>query len=144
VDQVEVDGEGAGDVLGPVEGPRLHQLLRLDGGVVGYRGVLVMGGDGELAQPLHVVEQALAAVLGQDHSQRVAERPDVRTQRVRHLEAGDLAGTRGGWRHRSSVVTARRHAGRRPSPWTVPGATSSTLPRMTTTDSGVDPHTTAG
>jgi hypothetical protein len=61
----------------------------------------------------------LTAVLPQDFAEGVAEHPDVGTQRVRHLEAGDLAGPGGTGGHDTSVVRSAVSASGRPSAWTL-------------------------
>jgi hypothetical protein len=86
VRQVEVAGEGPGDVLGPLQVPRGDELLTRRGRPVGGGGIVVVGGDRELAELFDVGEQGWSAVLFQDSAQQLAEQPDVGPQRCRDLE----------------------------------------------------------
>ncbi len=104
IDKVEVDGERAGDILGPLDPPGRDQLLGLRRGILRHRFVLVVGRDRQFAQPLDVGQQPCAAVLTKDLAEGVAEQADVGAQRFGHVEARSLTGSRGGGRHAARVV----------------------------------------
>ena len=83
VDQVKVDGEGAGHLLGPVQAPGRHQRRDL----VTVRRVLVPLAaarlDHGVPQPLHVGQQLRPLGIADDLAEDVAEQPDVAPHRLR-------------------------------------------------------------
>ena len=88
VGQVEVDGEGAGDLLGALPGPGGDERRdgvagggRLRRRKVGY----AAGLDHRAPQPLHVREQVRPVGLGDDLAEDVAEQPDVPPHRLGQL-----------------------------------------------------------
>ena len=91
VDQVKVDGEGAGHLLGPVQAPGRHQRRDLVPGGVGRRRavsqVLVPLAAARLdhgpPQPLHVGQQLRPVGIADDLAENVAEQPDVAPHRLR-------------------------------------------------------------
>ncbi len=94
VRQVEVAGEGPGDLLGALEREAGDDVGRL-----GQRRAAVVrpvGADGQLAQPLDVVQQVLPAGLAQHRAEQPAQQADVLTQQVGHLVARDHAFDRAG------------------------------------------------
>src|SRR5690606_13790508 len=88
VDQVEVAAERPGDLLRALHGEGVDQRL---GGLDRVGPVLLVGGDGQRAQALDVLEQVRADRLGQDAAEHLAEQSYVRAQLVRHLVAGATA-----------------------------------------------------
>ena len=88
VREVEVAREGPGDLFGARHGQALDERLGL--GEHRVRPVVVRA-DRELAEPLDVVEQVLAARLAQHGAQQPAEEADVVAQRARDVVACEAA-----------------------------------------------------
>ncbi|GAA2993387.1 hypothetical protein GCM10017559_12090 [Streptosporangium longisporum] len=86
VGEVEVAGEGPGDVHGAVDGPFGHHR-----GDLVDRDLPAARPDDGLAQSFDIGEQVIAAVFGDDLPEEFAEQPHVRAQLVGHL--GDSGGT---------------------------------------------------
>jgi hypothetical protein len=88
VDQVEVDREGARDLLCPVSGPGPDQRRDRVGGVGRGRRRAVghpPGVDHRVPQPLHVREQVCAAGLADHLAEDVAKEPHVAAHPLREL-----------------------------------------------------------
>ena len=84
VGQVEVHGEGARHLLGPVQVPGGDQGRdRLPGPPVAP--FLLAGLDHGVPQPLHVGQQARAGRIADDLPEQVAEQPDVASHRLRQF-----------------------------------------------------------
>jgi hypothetical protein len=84
VGQVEVHGEGARHLLGPVQVPGGDQGRdRLPGPPVAP--FLLAGLDHGVPQPLHVGQQAGAGRIADDLPEEVAEQPDVASHRLRQF-----------------------------------------------------------
>ena len=99
VGQVEVARERAGDLLGTGQREAGDELL-------GLRERLGVGPvvrpDRELAQPLDVGQQVVAARLAQHPAEELAEHADVVAQRLGHLVVG-----RGRWRTLHGVARGK-------------------------------------
>ena len=92
VRQVEVDGEGAGDLFSAGEGPLAHERHDLRG-----RSSAGAGRDDGVPQLLDVRQEFVAAVLAQHLTEKFAEQPDIAAQQLGHLEPGTLPAL-GCWR----------------------------------------------
>ena len=84
VDELEVEGEGAGEQDGALDGQRVDQLER-GGGVAGGFFVVAAGfgvaaADGALAQRFDVREEVVAGLLAQHFAQQHAQRAHVAAQ----------------------------------------------------------------
>ncbi len=104
VHELEVQGEGANDGLGPVEvqgGELVGELLALE------RIIRTAERDHPLAHPLDELEQLGAGLLGDDLAQQRPEQADLGSERVAgagRTDARWLGANCGGW----SRVPARR------------------------------------
>ncbi len=86
VGQVEIDRECLGDQFGAVQRPARDQCRDLVAGQVGLVPRRILPGrDDRAAQPLHVVEQVLAAGFADHLAEQVTEEPDIPAQRDRQL-----------------------------------------------------------
>ena len=98
VGQVKVDGEGAGDLLGPVQAPRPDQRRDLVPGRITRRRITrrritrrritrrrlaVTGIDHRAPQPLHVGQQVRPGGVADDLAEDVAEQPHIAPHRLR-------------------------------------------------------------
>ena len=84
VGQVEVDGEGAGHLLGPVQVPRGDQHRdRVPGRIRRLIAGVPAGLDHRVPQLLHVGQQLRADRIADDLAEDVAEQPDVASHLLR-------------------------------------------------------------
>jgi len=119
VDQVEVAGEGACDLVGPLDREGLHDRL---GPLECFGAGIGVGLNRGGAQALDVIEQAGRAALAEHLAEQSAQHPHVRAHRLRQfltgVEAPDEIDRFGGcgFGHGfqgSAGVLPVRHAGRR-------------------------------
>src|SRR5262249_9692449 len=89
VRQMEIAGEGAGDVLGPPLRPGRDHLL----------GRGTVAGDAQLAELPDVVEHRLTGVLAQNLAEDFAEEADVSPELLRYLEPRGGPGLTSGFGH---------------------------------------------
>ncbi len=99
VGQVEVDGEGPGDLLGRLQAPGRDQLGDLVPGPVGGRAVSSRAGrrvpvplaaarlDHGPPEPFHVVQQLRPRRIADDLTEDVAEQPDIAPHQLRQRGA---------------------------------------------------------
>jgi hypothetical protein len=85
VNELEIEGEGAGEQDGAFDGKRMHQVEG-DSGVTGSLFMVAMSfrvaaADGALAQRLHMGEEIVAGLLAQDLAEQGAERTHIAAQR---------------------------------------------------------------
>jgi hypothetical protein len=108
VRQMEITGEGAGDLFGANGRERVDELLSVfDRRVV----LLLVGIDRELSQPLDVVEQLRAAGFGQNPAEKCTEESNVGAQcgvdfvaNAAAAEIGVASGRVSGNRHRPKLA----------------------------------------
>jgi hypothetical protein len=86
VDELEVEGEGAGEQDGALDGQRMDQLQSVRG-VAGSLFVIAAGfgvaaADGALAQRFHMGEKVVAGLLAQHLAEQGAERTHIAAQRA--------------------------------------------------------------
>ena len=85
IDELEVEGEGARQQDGALDGQRVHQIERGDGLTGGLSGLAaqlrVAAADGALTQRLDLREGLVAGLLAQDCAKQRAQRAHVAAQR---------------------------------------------------------------